>query len=81
MLQEQLTCRKQSCDPGVVSIAHRALGAGACATLMLKLEAMLLDDRLHGSRHTQGQPAFVKQGSEAYLVVKSEAVKQEKERI
>ena len=34
-----------------------------------------------GSRHTQGQPAFVKQGSEAYLVVKSEAVKQEKERI
>ena len=42
-------------DPGVVSIAHRALGAGACAALMLKLEAMLLDDRLHLDVNVVGQ--------------------------
>ena len=58
--------------------------AVACRVTVLQATVQLETTVEHtgaGSRHTQGQPAFVKQGSEAYLVVKSEAVKQEKERI
>ena len=54
----------------------------ACTSTKLKFLVKRVSKRQAlASRHTQGQPAFVKQGSEAYLVVKSEAVKQEKERI